>query len=113
MELKRNISGVFARRHRDDPEMIELYSKKGGGKTIVWACIHTDMLWEMKGQKIRSARFKTCVALVDAKGNVYLFRVLGLRQLQSTLDRRLIDDPASALGLAHHPVSELHCIGLA
>ena len=50
MELKRNISGVFARRHRDDPEMIELYSKKGGDKTIVWACIHSDMLWEMKGR---------------------------------------------------------------
>ena len=50
MELKRNISGVFARRHRDDPEMIELYSKKGGNKTVVWACIHADMLWEMKGK---------------------------------------------------------------
>ena len=49
MELKRNISGVYARRHKDDPEMIELYTVKGGGKIIVWACIHADMLFEMKG----------------------------------------------------------------
>ena len=50
MELKRNVSGVFARRHRDDPEMIELYSKKGGNKLVVWACVSAEMLWEMKGK---------------------------------------------------------------
>lgn len=50
MELKRQIHGVYARPHRDDPEMIELYTKKGGDKTIVWACVHGDMLYEMKGR---------------------------------------------------------------
>ena len=49
MELKRNISGVFARRHRDDPEMIEFYTMKGGNKTVVWGCVSAEVLGEMRG----------------------------------------------------------------
>jgi len=50
-ELKRELFGVFVRLHRDDPEMIELYTKRKG-RVIVWGTVSADMLWDLKG-KIR------------------------------------------------------------
>lgn len=47
--LKKRIDNVFVRNHRDDPEMIELYTERGG-KTIVWGCVHSDMLDSLHGR---------------------------------------------------------------
>ena len=47
--LSRTISGVFLRNHKDDPEMIELCTMKGGNKTIVWGCVSAEVLGEMRG----------------------------------------------------------------
>lgn len=49
MKIERKIHRVFIRRHKDDPEMIELYTKKHPAKTIVWTVAHCDMLSEMRG----------------------------------------------------------------
>jgi hypothetical protein len=47
--LKKRVDHVFVRNHRDDTEMIELYTERGG-KTIVWGCIHSGILESLHGR---------------------------------------------------------------
>tara|TARA_R100000657_G_C4670170_1_gene114511 strand:- start:229 stop:462 length:234 start_codon:yes stop_codon:yes gene_type:complete len=41
--IKKRVDNVLVRNHKDDREMIELYTVRSG-KTIVWGCMHSDML---------------------------------------------------------------------
>lgn len=47
--LKKRVDHVLVRNHRDDPEMIELYTIRGE-KTIIWGCVHSDMLESLHGR---------------------------------------------------------------
>jgi len=48
-----------------------VYAARYAGENCSYLDNRQKMLREMKGQKIRSARFKTSVALVDDKGNLH------------------------------------------
>lgn len=41
-------NGVYLRNHRDDSEMLELYTNNGD-ETIVWGCISAEVLGELVG----------------------------------------------------------------
>ena len=49
MQLKKEIHGVHVRVHRDDSEMLELYTEKHG-RVTVWGCVSSEMLGEMMGR---------------------------------------------------------------
>ncbi len=66
--MKRRIDGVFVRVHKDDDEMLEIYTEREG-KVIIWGVVHSDMLCEMKGMlskdDLNNADYELVIQLED------------------------------------------------